>query len=74
MTKIASDYCGIKSPSKTNRRRAFVAAVDSQKITMFVEALNKEGFDIDAIEPFPVSYIRACYAKNIAEKVDSMLI
>jgi hypothetical protein len=74
MTKIASDYCGIKSPSEANRRRAFVAAADSQKITMFVEALNKEGLDIDAIEPFPVSYIRACYAKNIAEKFDQNLV
>ena len=74
MTKIASDYCGIKSPSKTNRRRAFVTAADSQKITTFVEALNKEGLDIDAIEPFPVSYIRACYAKNIAEKFDQNLV
>jgi Tfp pilus assembly protein PilN len=74
MTKIASDYCGIKSAGETNRRRAFVAAADSQKITMFVEALNKEGFNIDAIEPFPVSYIRACYAKNIAEKFDQNLV
>lgn len=74
MTKIASDYCGIKSPGKTDLRRAFVAATDSQKITAFVEALNKEGLNIDAIEPFPVSYIRACYEKKIAKKFEQNLV
>ena len=74
MTKIASDYCGIKSTGKTDLRRAFVAATDSQKITAFIEALNKEGLSIDAVEPFPVPYIRACYEKKIAEKFDQNLI
>ena len=74
MTKIASDYCGIKSTDKTDKRRAFVVAADSQKITAFVDALNKEGLDVNAVEPFSVAYIRACYAKKIAEKFDQNLV
>ncbi len=74
LTKIASDYCGIKSSSETDRHRAFVAAADSQKIVAFVEALDKEGLNIDAIEPFSVAYFRACYARKIASKFDQNLL
>lgn len=73
-TKIASDYCGIKPTGKTAPRRAFVAATDSQKIASFVKALNKEGLNIAAVEPFPVAYIRACYEKKIAEKVGQNVV
>ncbi|MFC1677317.1 pilus assembly protein PilM [Planctomycetota bacterium] len=74
LTKIASDYCGIKSPSETDHHRAFVAAADSQKIIAFIEALEKEGLNVDAIEPFSMAYFRACYAKKIANKFDHNLL
>lgn len=74
MTKIASDYCGLKSPGKTDCRRAFVVAADGQKIAAFVEALDKEGLKIDAIEPFSMAYTRACYSNKIAESSDRNLL
>jgi Tfp pilus assembly protein PilN len=72
--KIATDFCGIRASLKSTARRAFVVATDSQKLTSVVTALNREGLDIDVVEPAAVAYIRACYEKKIAEKFDKNLL
>ena len=74
MKKVAMDFYGIKSSGKSGNRRAFVVATDGQKITEFTRALNQAGLNIDAIEPALVAYVRACYAKKIAEKFDQNLL
>ncbi len=74
MKRIAVDFCGLKSLDKSNNRRVFVAATDSQKITDFNKVLNEAGLNIDAIEPAVVAYIRACYAKKIAKRYDHNLL
>lgn len=70
MKDVQADYCGIKSSDKAGKRRAFVVATDSQKITEFVEALSRVDLNINAVEPLLVAYTRACYAKKIAKKFD----
>lgn len=72
--KVAIDFCGIKCTARSGYARALVVATDSQKITEAAKALNREGLNIDAIEPASVAYIRACYAKKIAERFDRNLL
>jgi Tfp pilus assembly PilM family ATPase len=67
----AVDFCGIKSSAKSSDRRVLVVATDKQKITTASTILNKEGLNIDAIEPVWMAYIRACYAKKIAGTFDT---
>jgi len=74
MKSISLDFCGIKSSAKTEARRAFIVAVDSQKLIESVKVLNRADLNIDTIEPAPLSYIRACYAKKIAKKYDQNLL
>jgi hypothetical protein len=74
MKKVAMDFCGIRSSAKTGNRRVFVVATDSQKIAESARALNETGLNIDAIEPAPIAYIRACYAKKIAGRFDQNLL
>ena len=74
MKKIAMDFCGITSSGKSGNRRVFVVATDNQKITELTKALNQADINIDAIEPPLVAYIRACYAKRIAEKFEQNLL
>ncbi|MHC4424860.1 MAG: pilus assembly protein PilM [Planctomycetota bacterium] len=74
INKAAVDFCGIKSSPKSSNHRVLVVASDSQKITAAARAFNREGLNIDAIEPAWVAYIRACYAKKIAKKFDTSLL
>jgi hypothetical protein len=69
--KAAVDFCGIKSPAKSQNRRVLVVATDRQKITTASTTLNREGLQIDAIEPAWMAYIRECYAKKIDETFDT---
>lgn len=69
--KAAVDFCGIKSSAKSPDRRVLVVATDRQKITAASTTLNKEGLNIDTIEPAWMAYIRACYAKKIAGAFDT---
>ena len=69
--KAAVDFCGIKSSAKSPDRRVLVVATDRQKITTASMTMNKEGLNIDAIEPAWMAYIRACYAKKIAGTFDT---
>lgn len=71
---VAIDFCGIGSSVRSGGRRVLVVAADSQKITDATKALNRAGLNIDAIEPAMVAYIRACYAKKIAERFDRNLL
>ncbi len=74
MNKAAIDFCGATSSAKFGNRRALVVATDSQKITDAAKTLNREGLNIDAIEPASLAYIRACYAKKIDEKLNRNLL
>jgi Tfp pilus assembly protein PilN len=74
MERVAIDFCGIKSPTKPGSHRALVVAVDGQRITEAAKTLNQADLNIDAIEPASVAYIRACYAKKIAERFDKNLL
>ena len=69
--KAAIDFCGIKSSAKSPDRRALVVETDRQKITAAYTTMNKEGLNIDAIEPAWMAYIRAYYAKKIAGSFDT---
>ena len=69
--KAAVDFCGIKSSAKSPDRRVLVVATDRQKITAASTTFNKEGLNIDAIEPAWMAYIRACYAKKIVGTFDT---
>ena len=69
--KAAVDFCGIKSSAKSPDRRVLVVATDRQKITTAYTTMNKEGLNIDAIEPAWMAYIRAYYAKKIAGSFDA---
>jgi len=69
--KAAVDFCGIKSPAKSLDRRVLVVATDRQNIIAASTTFNKEGLNIDAVEPAWMAYIRACYAKKIAGTFDT---
>jgi len=69
--QAAVDFCGIKSSAKSPNRRVLVVATDRQKINAAAMTLNKEGLNIDTIEPAWIAYIRACYAKKIARSFDT---
>jgi Tfp pilus assembly protein PilN len=71
---IAVDFCGVKSSVRLGNRRALVVATDNQKITQAAKTLTAEGLNICAIEPASVAYIRACYEKKIAKKIDLNLL
>ncbi len=64
--KAAVDFCGIKSSSRSGNRRALVVATDGQKVATAMKVLNRQGLNIEAIEPMWTAYIKACYAKTIA--------
>jgi hypothetical protein len=74
MKGIAMDFCGMKSSGKSGSRRVFVVATDNQKITELTKALNQVDINIEAIEPPLVAYVRACYAKKIAERFEQNLL
>lgn len=74
MKKVAMDFCGIKSSAKADNNRVFIVATDSERIAESARALNVAGLNIDAIEPAPVAYVRACYAKKIAGRFDQNLL
>ena len=74
INRAAVDFCGIKSTSKTDERRVLVVATDSQKITNAAKAFNRQGLNIDAIEPSWMAYVRACYEKKIAKKPDTNML
>ncbi len=70
----AIDYCGLKPSGNTDQRRALVVATDSHKITAIASVFRKAGLNLDAIEPPSLAYIRACYAKKIAQKINTNLL
>ena len=49
MKRISLDFCGIKPSAKTDARRAFIVAVDSQKLIESVKVLNRADLNIDTI-------------------------
>jgi Tfp pilus assembly protein PilN len=72
--KAAVDFCGIKSSVKSGGRRALVVATDGQKITTASTVFNRQGLNIEVIEPAWMAYTRACYAKKIADKASTNLM
>ena len=72
--KAAMDFCGIKSAVKSGSRRAFVVAIDGQRITTAMKNMNRRGLNIEVIEPAWIAYTRACYAEQIVGKTDTNLL
>jgi Tfp pilus assembly protein PilN len=72
--KVTSDFCGLKSQGKLPGRQILVAATDTQKLTDFAAALEKNALNIVAIEPASLAFLRACYHKRIAKKLDQNLL
>lgn len=68
------DYCGIRSSGRPRKKRALIVAIERQKITEVTETLSREGLNIKAVEPAWIAYIRACYAKKIANNIDKNLL
>jgi len=64
------DFCGIKSPTKPDQARALVVATERTKITETAEVLNKEGLNVESVEPACLAHIRAIYDKRIAGRFD----
>ena len=74
INKAAVDFCGIKASAKSGSRRALVVATDGQKVTAAARTMNREGLNVDAIEPHWMAYTRACYAKKITKSFDTNLL
>ena len=72
--KAAVDFCGIKSSVKSGCRRTLVVAIDGQKVTAAMKTMNRQGLNIELIEPAWMAYTRACYAEKIAGKADTNLL
>jgi Tfp pilus assembly protein PilN len=72
--KVTSDFCGLKSQGKLPGRQILVAATDTQKLTDFAAALEKNALNVVAIEPASLAFLRACYHKRIAKKLDQNLL
>jgi Tfp pilus assembly protein PilN len=72
--KVTSDFCGLKSQGELTGRRVLVVATDAQKLTESAAALERNGLNIVAIEPASLAFLRACYHKRIAKKLDQNLL
>jgi Tfp pilus assembly protein PilN len=72
--KVTSDFCGLKSQGKLPGRQILIAATDTQKLTDFAAALEKNVLNIVAIEPASLAFLRACYHKLIVKKLDQNLL
>ncbi|MBN2181861.1 MAG: pilus assembly protein PilM [Sedimentisphaerales bacterium] len=72
--KAVVDFCGIRSLSGSGGRRAFVVATDGQKVNAALKVFNRQGLNIEAVEPSWMAYTRACYAKNIADKANTNIL
>ena len=74
LKKAAVDFCGIKSSTGSGKRRALVVATDGQKVVAVAKALNREGLNIEVIEPAWTAYTRACYTKKISGKSNTNIL
>jgi len=72
--KVTSDFCGLKSVEQSSVRRVLVTAAETQKLRDPAAALESNGFNIVAIEPACLAYIRACYDKRIAKRFDQNVL
>jgi len=72
--QLALDFCGIQTLFKQTIRRTLVVAADSQQTTHIAHELNRAGLNVESIEPASLAYIRACYAKTIAQAIDQDLL
>jgi len=72
--KVTSDFCGLKPAEKSPGRRVLITAADTQKLTEAAAALEQKGLNIVAIEPASLAFLRACYHKRIANKLDQNLL
>ncbi|MBN2138024.1 MAG: pilus assembly protein PilM [Sedimentisphaerales bacterium] len=74
MKKTAVDFRGIVNRGKSDGRQVLVVATDERRVTDCAGALANKGLSIAAIEPAWLAYIRACYAKKIANTFDTNLL
>ena len=66
--EVTSDFFAIGPAQKFGNNRLFVAAADAQKINELTKAIIQTDLNLEAIETPLLAYIRALYAKKVAEK------
>jgi Tfp pilus assembly protein PilN len=71
---VISDFCGIGSGTQPGKNRIFIAATNGQKVIDIVDACNRAGVNVEAIEPPLLAYVRAIYTGRIAKKLDSNVL
>ncbi|MCF7974377.1 MAG: PilN domain-containing protein [Phycisphaerae bacterium] len=64
--KTVSDYRSLDSTEES--RRVFVAVGDHKSVASAVNACQSAGFDVQAVEPSLVAYIRALYDRTLAHQ------
>lgn len=62
------DFCGIRTVSQDEERRVFVAAACDNNMTSALKLFNREGMNVEAVEPGWLGYLRAVSAKRVAGK------
>jgi Tfp pilus assembly protein PilN len=72
--KIALDFCGMGTAGRTGGSRLFVAACDVQRVADLGRACSLARVNLEAIEPTVLAYIRAFYAKKIAQQFDKNVL
>ncbi|MCK4752233.1 MAG: pilus assembly protein PilM [Planctomycetes bacterium] len=65
---VTSDFFAIGPRQRLSNNRLFVAAADSQELNDITKAIIQTDVNLEAIEPALIAYIRAFYAKKVAEK------
>jgi hypothetical protein len=68
--RIAMDFCGVGSGGKSGGDRLLVAAADNENVAQIVKVCSLARVNVEVIEPSLLAYVRAFYAKKIADRFD----
>jgi Tfp pilus assembly protein PilN len=71
--KIVSDYCAIPSAVDGNNR-ILIAAAERHKIDQLIKICSRAGINVEAVEQPALAYIRACYKRKIAGKLNHNIL
>jgi Tfp pilus assembly protein PilN len=68
---ISFDYCGISALPHSAKKRVFVVATESPKVSSLISAISEAGLSVEAVEPPELACARAFYDGKIAKSLDS---
>jgi Tfp pilus assembly protein PilN len=71
---ISFDYCGISASPHSAKKRVFVVATETPKVSTLISAVNEAGLSVEAVEPPELACARALYDVQIAKSLDSNVI